>query len=100
VPQHSDAFMVADLPAWRGERLLAWLAGRLDPTCGYVDLVAHTLWALLTSRDYLAASAAAEGLAERAESLVDADVVSERSRQELGQIGRLLRAVDPTKGSR
>jgi transcriptional regulator with XRE-family HTH domain len=97
-PQHTDAFMVADLPAWRGERLLAWLAGRLDLDCGYVDLIAHTLWALLTSRGYLAASAAAEGLADRAESLLAAGVVSTRSRRELGEVGYLLRAVDPTKG--
>jgi hypothetical protein len=99
-PQHSDAFMVADLPVWRGERLLAWLAGRLDPGCGYVDLMAHTLWALLASRHYLAVSAAANGLAERAESLMDSDVVSSRSRKELGEVGYLLRALNPTKGSR
>jgi len=98
--QHSDAFMVADLPAWRGERLLAWLAGRLDPRCGYVDLMAHTLWALLASRPHLAVSGAANGLAERAESLMDTDVVSARSRKELGEVGYLLRALDPTKGSR
>ncbi len=98
-PQHTDAFMVADLPAWHGERLLTWLAGRLDPKCGYVDLIAHTLWALLTSRGYLAASASAGGLAERAESLVAAGVVSERSRRELGEVGYLLRAVAPTKGA-
>jgi hypothetical protein len=98
-PQHTDAFMVAELPAWRGERLLAWLAGRLDPGCGYVDLIAHTLWALLTSRGYLAASVAAEGLAGRAEALVAAEVVSARSRRELGEVGYLLRAVDPTKGA-
>jgi hypothetical protein len=99
-PQHSDAFMVADLPVWRGERLLAWLAGRLDPRCGYVDLMAHTLWALLASRHYLAVSAAADGLAERAESLMASGVVSARSRRELGEVGYLLRALDPTKGSR
>jgi transcriptional regulator with XRE-family HTH domain len=99
-PQHSDAFMVADLPAWRGERLLAWLAGRLDPKCGYVDLMAHTLWALLASRPHLAVSAAANGLAERAESLMDTDVASARSRKELGEVGYLLRALDPTKGFR
>lgn len=26
-PQRSDTFMIGDLPAWRGERMLAWLAG-------------------------------------------------------------------------
>jgi transcriptional regulator with XRE-family HTH domain len=99
-PQHSDTFMVADLPAWRGEQLLAWLAGRLDPTCGYVDLMAHTLWTLLASRHYLAVSVAAEGLVERVESLLDADVVSARSHRELGEVRYLLDALDPTRGSR
>ncbi|MGH4014616.1 MAG: hypothetical protein ACRDSL_11970 [Pseudonocardiaceae bacterium] len=91
-PQHSDAFMTSDLPAWRGERLLAWLAGRLDPACGYVDLVAHTLWALLAHRHYLAASAAAKDLVERVEALMETQVVSARSRRELGELGFLLRA--------
>ena len=98
-PQHSDTFMITDLPAWRGEQLLAWLAGRLDPTCGYADLMAHTLWALLAGRHYLAVSAAAEGLAERVESLLNADVVSARSRRELGEVRYLLRAL-ASKGSR
>jgi hypothetical protein len=98
-PQHSDTFMVADLPTWRGERLLAWLVDRLDPRCGYVDLMAHTLWALLVSRHYLAVSAAASSLAERTELLMGSDVVSARSRKELGEVGYLLRALDPTKGS-
>ena len=98
-PQHSDTFMVADLPAWRGERLLAWLVERLDPRCGYVDLMAHTLWALLASRHYLAVSAAASSLAERTELLMGSDVVSARSRKELGEVGYLLRALDPAKGS-
>jgi transcriptional regulator with XRE-family HTH domain len=99
-PFHSDSFMVADdLPAWRGERLLAWLTGRLDPKCGYVDLMAHTLWALLASR-HLAASPAARGLAERTELLAATEVVSARSRRELGEVVYLLRALDPTKGPR
>jgi transcriptional regulator with XRE-family HTH domain len=97
-PQRSDTFMIADLPAWRGERMLAWLAGRLDPACGYVDLMAHTLWALLASRHYLAVSRAADGLAARVESLSEADVVSTRSRRELGEVHYLLRALAP-KGS-
>ncbi|HZD71406.1 MAG TPA: helix-turn-helix transcriptional regulator [Actinomycetes bacterium] len=92
-PQYSDAFMIADLPAWRGEQLLGWLARRLDPACGYVDLVVHTLWALLASRHYLAETALGEDLAARVEALLDADVVSARSRQELGEARYLLRAL-------
>ena len=98
-PQHSDTFMVADLPAWRGEQLLKWLSGRLDPACGYVDLVAHTLWVLLAGRHYLATSDAAEGLATRVATLPSSDL-SERSRRELGEVGYLLNALAPTKGPR
>lgn len=97
-PQRSDTFMVGDLPTWRGERMLAWLAGRLDPACGYVDLMVHTLWAFLASRHYLAVSTAADGLAERVELLLDAEVVSTRSRRELGEVRYLLRALTPMKG--
>lgn len=99
-PQHSDTFMIGDLPRWHGERLLAWLVGRLDPSCHHIDLATHTLWALLASRPYLATVPAAVGLAARAESLIDTDVVSARSRRELGEVGFLLRATDMSKGSR
>lgn len=98
-PQCSDTFMIGSLPAWRGERMLVWLASRLDPACGYVDLMAHTLWAFLASRHYLALSTAADGLAGRVESLLEADVVSARSRRELSEVRYLLRALTPTKGS-
>jgi hypothetical protein len=94
-PQHSDVFMVGELPAWRGDRLLGWLAGRLDPACGYVDLIAHELWALLAGRPYLATDPAAAGLAGRIERLAAADALSMRSRQELGEVRYLLAALDP-----
>jgi transcriptional regulator with XRE-family HTH domain len=91
-PQRSEAFMVADLP-WRGDRLLGWLAGRLDPGCGYVDLIAHELWALLAGRYALATDPAAAGLANRVEALAATEVLSDRSRRELGEVGYLLRAL-------
>jgi hypothetical protein len=91
--------MVGELPVWRGDRLLSWLAGRLDPACGYVDLIAHELWALLAGRHYLATDPAAAGLANRVEVLAAADVLSDRSRRELGEVAYLLRALNP-KGDR
>jgi hypothetical protein len=97
--QTSEAFMVGELPTWRGDRLLRWLAGRLDPTCGYVDLIAHELWALLASRHYLATDPAAAGLINRVEVLAGTDVLSDRSRRELGEVAYLLRALNP-KGDR
>jgi DNA-binding transcriptional regulator YiaG len=97
--QTSEAFMVGDLPAWRGDRLLGWLAGRLDPSCGYVDLIAHELWALLASRHYLATDTDAAGLRNRVGVLAGAEVLSERSRRELSEVAYLLRALNP-KGDR
>lgn len=98
-PQRSDAFMIDYMPAWRGERMLNWLSKRLDPDCCYVDLIAHTLWAALASRHYLTVSTAADGLAQRVESLLNADAVSKRSHRELGEVRYLLRALTPRKGS-
>lgn len=98
-PQHSDAFMVGPLPNWRGDRLLGWLAGRLDVDCRYADLIVHTLWALLAGRHYLAADPVAADLGDRIETLADATALSARSRRELGEIRYLLRALNP-KGNR
>jgi transcriptional regulator with XRE-family HTH domain len=95
----SDTFMVEPQPAWRGDRLLGWLAGRLDPACGYADLIAHELWALLACRPELAREPPAAGLLNRVEILAGADVLSDRSRRELGEVAYLLRALNP-KGDR
>ena len=73
--------------------------GRLDPSCGYVDLIAHELWALLASRHYLATDPAAAGLRNRVEVLAGSEVLSDRSRRELGEVAYLLRALNP-KGDR
>jgi transcriptional regulator with XRE-family HTH domain len=97
-PQYSDVFMVSELPAWRGEKLLAWLAGRLNAECGYVDLVAHTLWALFASRHDLAVTTAAEKILDRSAPLMESEALSDRSRRELGEIRYLLRSLNP-KGS-
>jgi hypothetical protein len=86
--------MVADLP-WRGDRLLGWLAGRLEPGCGYVDLIVHELWALLAGRYTLATDPTAGGLANRVEILAATEVLSDRSRRELGEVAYLLRALNP-----
>jgi transcriptional regulator with XRE-family HTH domain len=94
-PQRSETFMVEELPPWRGDRLLGYLAGRLNSSCGYVDLIAHELWALLASRSYLAADPAAAGLVDRVDALLQTDVTSPRSRQELGEVRYLLTALRP-----
>lgn len=97
-PQHSDSFMIGAVPSWPGEKVLTWLVGRLDPSCKYVDLIAHTLWVLLGARPQLATSSAAAGLVPKIESLLDSNAVSARSRRELGEAGYLLRALS-SKGS-
>lgn len=55
--------------------------------------------AFLANRHYLALSTAADGLAGRVESLLEADVMPPRSRRELSEVRYLLRALTPTKGS-
>jgi transcriptional regulator with XRE-family HTH domain len=97
-PQHSDLFMIGELPAWRGEKLLTWLTGRLEAECGYVDLVAHTLWALFAGRHDLAATRPAGKVLERSAALMESETLSVRSRRELGEVRYLLHALNP-KGS-
>jgi transcriptional regulator with XRE-family HTH domain len=95
-PQRSDAFMAdQQLAGWRGDRLLAWLAGQLTPACGYVDMAAHTLWVLLAARPQLATDPGAAGLAKQLETLDGSEVLSDRSRRELGQVAYLLAALNP-----
>jgi len=81
--------LVAGLP-WRGDRLLTHLTGRLDAAQPYVELSAHTLWALTDSRPFLLLEDPdrAAALAERAEHVLASATaaLSQRGRRELGII--------------
>jgi hypothetical protein len=54
---------------------------------------------LLASRHYLATDPTAAGLGNRVEILAGSEVLSARSRRELGEVAYLLRALNP-KGDR
>ncbi|GAB2962229.1 hypothetical protein GCM10027075_72480 [Streptomyces heilongjiangensis] len=86
LPQPDDAFMRnRDLSGWDPVTLLRGLARRLHLAPGYVDLYAHSLWALLTAFPWLsqAAGPLADPLREQASQLLDGTALSARSRREL-----------------
>ncbi|APU40981.1 hypothetical protein [Streptomyces sp. TN58] len=73
--------------------LLRGLTYGLHEAAGYVDLYAHTLWALLTTHPWLVQASALLvcDLAERTERLLDGGRISERSRRELSTVNYVLR---------
>ena len=93
-PQANDAFMRdRDLVGWDAVTLLRLLAQGFQEAPGYVDLYAHSLWALLTARPWLpqAVPALAEVLAGRCASILDAGRLSPRSRRDLSAVHYVLR---------
>lgn len=89
VPQSDDAFMRdRDLSGWDPVTLLRGLARGLHVAPGYVDLYAHSLWALVSAFDWLprAAGPTAGTLRERVGELLDGAALSSRSRRELARV--------------
>ncbi|MFE0582628.1 helix-turn-helix domain-containing protein [Streptomyces sp. NPDC058874] len=94
LPQSDDLFMRdRQLTGWDPVTLLRGLTYGLHGAAGYVDLYAHTLWALLTVHPWLAQASGGlvRELAERTECLLDGGRVSERSRRELSTVNYVLR---------
>lgn len=94
LPQSDDQFMQdRDLTGWDPVTLLRGLTYGMHHAPGYVDLYAHTLWALLTAHPWLpqASASLARDLAERMGQLLDSGVTSGRSRHELGTVYYVLR---------
>ncbi|MFI9076278.1 XRE family transcriptional regulator [Streptomyces sioyaensis] len=92
-PQPNDAFMAdRGLTGWDPATLLRGLAQGFHESPGYVDLYAHSLWALLTAHTWLpqASPAIARALADRVASLLDGGSVSPRSRRELSAVHYVL----------
>ncbi|MET9511990.1 HD domain-containing protein [Streptomyces flavidovirens] len=86
VPQPDDAFMRdRHLTGWDPVTLLRGSARGLHLAPGYVDLYAHSLWALLTAFPWLgqAAGPLAGPLREWTSQLLDGAVLPTRSRREL-----------------
>ncbi|MGP3685719.1 XRE family transcriptional regulator [Streptomyces sp. IBSNAI002] len=94
LPQADDQFMQdRELTSWDPVTLLRDLTYGLHYAPGYVDLYAHTLWALLAAHPWLpqASKPLAHDLVERAQRLLDGNGISERSRRELTTVHYVLR---------
>ncbi|MFJ4866210.1 helix-turn-helix domain-containing protein [Streptomyces sp. NPDC088748] len=93
VPQADDGFMRdRALSGWDPVTLLRGLARGLHLAPGYVDLYAHSLWALLTAFGWLPQAAGQLGgpLREKVAELLDGAELSERSRRELARVHYVL----------
>ncbi|MCX4635038.1 XRE family transcriptional regulator [Streptomyces sp. RPA4-5] len=97
-PQPSDAFMDdRALTGWDPVTLLRGLAQGFHESPGYVDLYAHSLWALLTAHRWLpqASPALARTLAGRVARILETGSISLRSRRELSAVHYVLRDQKP-----
>ncbi|MDT0330963.1 helix-turn-helix transcriptional regulator [Nocardiopsis lambiniae] len=91
-PQLADTFMVElDVDAWRGDRMLNHLTGKLDPANPYVDIVVHSLWALIIRKPGLLDDRNAASTTPIVLRLLDEGTVSQRSRRELEAVLYALR---------
>lgn len=93
-PQADDGFMLDhDLADWDPVTLLRRLIQGLDEAPTYVELYAHSLWALFHAFPWLPQTAPSLGLAlrVRTERILDEGGISPRARQELGIVTYLLR---------
>ncbi|MFI5804499.1 XRE family transcriptional regulator [Streptomyces sp. NPDC051561] len=93
-PQADDLFMRdPQQPLWDPVTLLRCLSQSLHPAPGYVDLYAHSLWALLNRHPWLpqASAVLAAELETQIEQLLDGGRISPRSRRELSAVHYVLR---------
>ncbi|WP_369145746.1 XRE family transcriptional regulator [Streptomyces sp. R44] len=94
LPQSDDQFMRdRQLTGWDPVTLLRGLTHGMHQAPGYVDLYAHTLWALLAAHPWLpqASPPLARDLAQRTGRLLDEGVASGRARHELDTVHYVLR---------
>ncbi|MGA5191866.1 XRE family transcriptional regulator [Streptomyces exfoliatus] len=94
LPQSDDQFMQdRELTGWDPVTLLRGLTYGMHHAPGYVDLYAHTLWALLAAHPWLpqASPRLAHDLTQRTSQLLDEGVASARARHELGAVHYVLR---------
>jgi hypothetical protein len=89
---------MVELPtrSWRGTKLLAHLVGKLEPKNVYIDVVTHTVWALLQHRPAIVHDEPGTlgRLQERAARVLDEAAVSVQSRRELEEVLYGLRIAD------
>jgi transcriptional regulator with XRE-family HTH domain len=93
-PQLADTFMVELNPdVWRGTELLKHLIGKLDSSNPYVDVVAHTLWALVMFRPSALDTQTTDALKDAASRTRDEAIVSPQSQRELEAVIYALRMI-------
>ena len=93
-PQLADTFMVElDVDSWHGDRLLKHLMGRLTPDNVYVDVVCHTLWALIIRKPGLLTKKIADDLIGSVGRMLSEAVISPQSKRELEEVSYALRTV-------
>ncbi|WP_214409877.1 transcriptional regulator [Sphaerisporangium fuscum] len=93
-PQLADTFMVdLDPETWHGVKLFRHLIGKLYSTNPYVDVIVHTLWALVMLRPAILRVPTAGNLHQAAIRTLDEAVVSMQSRRELEAIIYALRMI-------
>lgn len=93
-PQLADTFMVElDVDSWHGDRLLKHLAARLTPDNVYVDVVCHTLWALIIRKPGLLTKKIADDLIGSVARMLSEAVISPQSKRELEEVSYALRTV-------
>ncbi|GAA1772043.1 helix-turn-helix domain-containing protein [Nonomuraea bangladeshensis] len=94
-PQVTDLFMIElGLESWQGTKLLRHLANRLEPVNPYMEVVTHTLWALIMLRPDALSPSAAKQVIGSARQALDFPAVSDRSRRELEAVVYALRMID------
>jgi hypothetical protein len=93
--QATDLFMVELGPdAWRGTQLLRHLVSRLHSANPYVDVVSHTLWALIMLRPSALSPDTTVRLTQSAAQVLEEGEVSPQSRHELEAVVYALRMMD------
>ncbi|MER0240713.1 helix-turn-helix transcriptional regulator [Streptomyces sp. HSW2009] len=92
-PQPDDGFMLHGPVNWEPVRLLHGLATGLHQAPTYLDLYAHSLWALLATKPWLplADPGLTNDLSERVVQLLDHGEGPPRTRRELSSLHDLLR---------
>ncbi|MEU1726092.1 helix-turn-helix domain-containing protein [Nonomuraea sp. NPDC005692] len=93
-PQLADTFMIELRPdVWRGTELLRHLTGKLNSANPYLDVVAHTLWALVMLRPSTLDSQTMDALGNAAVRTLDEAIASAQSQRELEAVIYALRMI-------
>lgn len=96
-PQGTDMFMVElKSDAWRGTLVLRHLTSKLDAFNPYVDVVIHTLWALVMLRPSVLDAQTTHDLEGRAVRMLDETGLSPQARRELEAVVYALRMIRPS----